>query len=130
MIEDYDVAIGSRYLKGGKDQRGGLREILSRVGGFYIGKIMKIKGITDPTSGYRCFKRKVLESIELDTFYSQGIFVITEMLYKCYRRGFKIEEIPIEFEKRKKGKSELSVFSMISYPWKVLKLKCFKDALY
>ena len=112
VIKSCDVAIGSRYIKAGNDKRGFMRRIVSKLAGAYIRKALKT-GISDPTSGYRCFKRNVLEKINIKSLISKGPSIVEEILYHCIKNKFKIEEIPIDFEDRRHGKSNLSWLILI-----------------
>lgn len=105
-IKECDVVLGSRNIKGGKDSRGFIRRVVSKLAAFYIRAMLGYK-IKDPTSGYRCFKSNVLKSIKLDSITATDPFVVTEVLYRCHKKGYKICEVPITFVERKKGKSKL-----------------------
>lgn len=107
-IKDSDVVLGSRFIKGGKDVgRGFLRQLISLLGNVYVRRILGVK-IHDCSSGYRCFRRKVLETIKLDNTISLGPAVVHEFLYKSILYGFKIKEIPIIFVERKYEHSKLN----------------------
>ncbi|MBI5206833.1 MAG: polyprenol monophosphomannose synthase [Candidatus Firestonebacteria bacterium] len=110
-IKNYDIVVGSRFVGEGKDQRGFLRHIITLFANFYIRQILKIK-IHDCTSGYRCFKRNVLEAINIDNTISLGPAIVQEFLYKAYLMGFTIGEIPIVFVDRVRGKS--------TFNWKIM----------
>lgn len=106
---DYDIVIGSRYIKGGKDaDRGVMRRIITSFARQYI-KILLGAKVKDPTSGFRCFKRKVLEAFDLDKMISTGPSIVSEILYKAKLKGFSMHEIPIVFEDRKKGETKLNL---------------------
>jgi len=122
-IKSCDIVIGSRYMEGGSNKSKFLKRKLSQFAGFYIKKILNLNTINDPTSGYRCFKRRVLGKIDLNSLYSKGPFIITEILYKSYLKNFKIREIPIIFNERKKGKSKLNTEILLVYLFKTLQLK-------
>jgi len=105
---DYDVVIGSRYIKGGKDaDRGISRRIITFFARQYIKTLLGVK-VKDPTSGFRCFKRKVLEAIDLQNMISTGPSIVSEILYKAKQKGFSMYETPIIFEDRKKGETKLN----------------------
>ena len=108
--EKCDVVIGSRYLNGtisvvGWDFR---RLLISKFGNWYATTILGTKQLTDITSGYRCYKRTVLENIDLDDIRSNGYSFQIEMAYKALQLGFKICEIPIIFYERSNGVSKMS----------------------
>lgn len=104
-----DVVVGSRFVPGGRDQdRGLIRHLITRVANFYIRRVLKIADVHDCTSGYRLFRRAVLEAIRMDNTVSLGPSIVQELLYKAALLGFKIREVPIVFIDRKRGKSTFS----------------------
>jgi dolichol-phosphate mannosyltransferase len=108
-IKDADVVLGSRFVKGGRDVgRGIIRRLLSLLGNIYVRRALGLK-IHDCSSGYRCFRRKVLETINLDSTVSLGPAVVHELLYKSILYGFRIKEIPIVFVDRKYARSKLNI---------------------
>jgi dolichol-phosphate mannosyltransferase len=108
LINDYDMSIGSRYIKGINVVNWPLsRIILSYTASIYVRIITKMK-IQDSTSGYVCYKKTVLESINLDTIKFSGYAFQIEMKYKAYLKNFKIIEVPIIFTDRKYGVSKLN----------------------
>lgn len=125
-IEKFDVVLGSRFVAGGKSQgRGFCRILVSRLAALYI-RVMLGFDVKDPTSGFRCFRRKVLEGINLSTLTSRGPFIVTEILFRCHRKGFRIGEIPIVFKERTRGRSKLGFGVLLSNIYGVLRLKLFK----
>jgi len=111
-IEDCDVVIGSRAVAGGADiGRSLLRVWITRMANLYIRWLFDLQ-IRDCTSGYRCFRRKVLETIPLASLRSTGPSIVEEILYYCHRYGFQIREIPIIFTERRKGKSSLTLVKL------------------
>lgn len=118
-----DVVIGSRLVKGGGEQgRSFIRFLITRAANFYIRAMLGLK-IKDCTSGYRIFHRKVLEAIDLDTLESNGPAIVQEVLLRCKRKGFKIMEVPIMFEKRRSGASTFNTKIMLAGLWSVLKFR-------
>ncbi|MGD0999567.1 MAG: polyprenol monophosphomannose synthase [Candidatus Brocadiia bacterium] len=108
---EWDVVIGSRSVPGGGARdRGFGRRLITAGAAFYLRTMLGLKGVRDPTSGYRCFRRSVLESIHLETLTSPGPGIVTEILYRC--RGFRIKEIPILFQDREKGRSKFNLRAM------------------
>jgi dolichol-phosphate mannosyltransferase len=104
-----DVVVGSRFVAGGQDlDRGWVRHTITRVANFYIRRILRITDVHDCTSGYRLFRRRVLETVNLDNTISLGPSVVQELLYKAILRGFRVREIPIVFVDRKHGQSTFS----------------------
>ncbi len=106
---DCDVVVGSRFVPGGQDlDRGWFRHAVTLLANFYIRRILGINQVHDCTSGYRLFRRRVLETINLDNSISLGPSVVQELLYKAILRGFRVREIPIIFRDRKQGRSSFS----------------------
>ena len=103
-----DVAIGSRYIKGGGvegwSQR---RHLLSRSGNIYAGIALGF-GVRDSTSGFRCYRRSVLEAIGLGDVRSNGYGFQIDMTYRAWKLGFRITEVPITFRERSLGASKMS----------------------
>ena len=103
-----DVAVGSRYCKGGKITNWPLSRILmSYFASVYVRCVLWIP-IKDTTAGFKCYKRKVLESIDLDSIRFMGYAFQIEMKYRAYKKGFKILEVPIMFTDRVLGVSKMS----------------------
>ncbi len=103
-----DVVIGSRRVKGGKIVGWNFwRHFCSKGAMFFSRLVLNIK-TKDVTAGFRCYKRKVLESIDLDKIKSNGYAFQEEMIYKIEKMNFKIKEIPVIFTDRQKGKSKLN----------------------
>jgi dolichol-phosphate mannosyltransferase len=108
LVNDYDMSIGSRYLNGINVVNWPLsRIILSYTASVYVKLITRMK-IQDSTSGYVCYKKTVLESIDLDNIKFTGYAFQIEMKYKAYLKNFKIIEVPIIFSDRKHGVSKLN----------------------
>ena len=104
-IKNYDVVIGSRFVKGAKDVgRGFARTTITKLANLYIRLILGLS-IKDPNSGYRCFRRNVLERINLGKVKAGNADIVQEIIYKCHKKGFKMKEIPIIFKDRKAGKT-------------------------
>ena len=124
---DSDVVIGSRYIKGVNVVNWPLTRILLSYGASLYVKLITGMRIQDPTAGFVCYKRHVLESINLDEIKFIGYAFQIEMKFKAYKKGFKILEIPIIFTDRIKGKSKMSggiiseaIFGVISLKWNSL----------
>lgn len=109
-IASCDLVIGSRYVKGGSlDERWPLwRKALSGFGNFYARTILR-SPVHDMTTGFRMWKREVLQRMPLDRIRSNGYIFLVEMAYVAYRLGFKIHETPIHFADRRWGKSKMSL---------------------
>lgn len=106
--EGADVSIGSRYIKGVNVVNWPLgRILLSYLASIYV-RVITGMNIHDPTAGFVCYKRKVLENLELDRIKFIGYAFQIEMKFKAYLRKFKIVEIPVVFTDRVRGESKLS----------------------
>jgi dolichol-phosphate mannosyltransferase len=107
-IENADLVIGSRYIRGGGTPNWSpLRRLISGAGNIFARFILGMP-IHDCTAGFRCYRREVLEGIDLDTIQSQGYAFQVELAYRVMQHGFKIVEIPIIFLDRRVGKSKMS----------------------
>ncbi|MEI8138182.1 MAG: polyprenol monophosphomannose synthase [Bacteroidota bacterium] len=103
-----DVAVGSRYCRGGKVNNWPMGRILmSYFASVYVRLVLWIP-IKDTTAGFKCYKRKVLETIDLDAIRFMGYAFQIEMKYRAYKKGFKIVEVPIMFTDRVLGVSKMS----------------------
>lgn len=103
-----DVAVGSRYVKGGNVSNWDMKRILlSYFASLYVRMILWIP-VKDTTAGFKCYKRKVLQSIELDKIKFMGYAFQIEMKYRAVKKGFKIVEVPIMFTDRVLGVSKMS----------------------
>lgn len=109
-IPEYDVVIGSRYVRGGRtDEEWGLgRVILSWWANFYARMILGCR-VRDITAGFKAWKREALEGIDLSSIRSQGYVFQVEMAYVCERLGYRVLEVPIYFEDRRIGRSKMTV---------------------
>jgi len=122
-IKNYDLVIGSRYLNGISVVNWPLRRLmLSKFATFYVHFITGLP-LTDATSGFKCYRRKVLEAIDLDSIHSDGYAFQIEMHYKVWKKGFRIKEIPIIFVDRDTGASKMSKDIVFEAIWVVWKLK-------
>ena len=122
--DNADVVIGSRYVKGVNVVNWPLARVLLSYGASIYVKLITGMRIQDPTAGFVCYKRHVLEAIKLDNVKFIGYAFQIEMKFKAYKKGFKIIEIPIIFTDRTKGKSKMSsgiiseaIFGVISMKW-------------
>jgi dolichol-phosphate mannosyltransferase len=103
-----DVAIGSRYCKGGKVKNWPLgRIMMSYFASVYVRMITGMK-IMDATAGFICYSREVLEAINLDKIKFIGYAFQIEMKYRAFSKNFNIQEVPVIFTDRTKGKSKMS----------------------
>lgn len=107
-VNDADLALGSRYIEGGGTVNWGVsRQIISKGGSLYARSILGVK-VRDLTGGFKCFNRRVLEAIDLDTVQSSGYGFQIELTYRTLKKGFTVKEIPIVFEDRRVGQSKMS----------------------
>ncbi len=124
-----DVAIGSRYISGINVVNWPLgRVLMSYLASVYVRIITGMK-IMDTTAGFKCYRRKVLETIDLDKIKLKGYGFQIEMKFTAYKFGFNIVEVPIIFTDRKEGISKMSGGIFNEALWGVLKMKirsCFK----
>ena len=103
-----DLALGSRYVPGGRVEDWGLlRRVVSRVGCGYARRVLRL-GIRDLTGGFKCFRREVLEAIELESVRSHGYCFQVELTQRALLRGFEVREVPITFRDRRRGHSKMS----------------------
>jgi dolichol-phosphate mannosyltransferase len=106
--EGADVVIGSRYVPGGGTRNWGLgRRIVSAGGSFYARTILGLR-IRDMTGGFRCFRRPVLETVDLGTIGTKGYAFQIELTYRAVRHGFTVAEVPIVFTDRTAGVSKMT----------------------
>ena len=125
-IKEYDLVIGSRYVKGGGVVNWSpLRKFISFGGSTYARTILGIS-IKDVTGGFKCFRREVLEAIDLDNIISAGYAFQIEMNYRTILKGFKVKEVPIIFEDRVAGKSKMSKKIFIEALLNVVTLRMHK----
>lgn len=118
-----DVAIGSRYVKGVNVVNWPLSRILLSYGASLYVKIITGMKIHDPTAGFVCYSRKVIESIDLDGIEFVGYAFQIEMKYKTYIKKFKISEVPIIFTDRVRGKSKMNGNIIKEAIWGVIAMK-------
>ncbi len=122
-VKKADVVIGSRYLHGVRVIGWRFRRLfVSKLANIFVSHIMIFPQIWDYTSGFRCYRREVLESIGLDKIKSDGYAFQIEMAYRSYKNDFQIIEIPIIFSAREKGVSKISRGVVYEAFWLTLKL--------
>jgi dolichol-phosphate mannosyltransferase len=107
-VNGADVAVGSRYTRGGKVVNWPWDRIFISKGGALYTRIITWMPVKDPTAGFICYRRKVLSTIPLDKVQFIGYAFQIEMKYRAWKLGFKIEEVPITFIDRKEGQSKMS----------------------
>jgi dolichol-phosphate mannosyltransferase len=120
--EGADVALGSRYVPGGDTANWGLvRRLISRGASIYTRVLLM--PVQDATGGFKCFRRRVLESIELETIDAAGYVFQIETTYRALRKGFRVVEVPIRFADRTEGHSKMSRAIVLEAIWKVPRLR-------
>ena len=125
-IKEYDLVIGSRYVKGGGVVNWSLlRKFISFGGSTYARTILGIS-VKDVTGGFKCFRREVLEAIDLNNILSAGYAFQIEMTYRTILKGFRVKEVPIVFEDRVAGKSKMSKKIFIEALLNVVTLRMHK----
>jgi dolichol-phosphate mannosyltransferase len=120
--QNADLVLGSRYVGGIRVINWPLKRLmLSRGAGKYV-KLVTGMPFTDPTSGYKCFRRRALQAINLDKIRSNEYSFQIEMTHKLWRRGFKIVEVPIIFTERAEGRSKMAGHIVSEAFWMVWRL--------
>jgi dolichol-phosphate mannosyltransferase len=120
---DAGLVLGSRYVAGGGTVHWGLgRRLLSRGGSLYARTILGVP-VRDLTGGFKCFRREVLESIDLGTVRSSGYAFQIELTYRTLKRGFTVREIPIVFADRRVGRSKMNRAIVAEALWMVWKIR-------
>ena len=122
-IEECDLVIGSRYVTGVNVINWPLSRLILSVGANKYTQIITGMPIKDCTGGFKCFRRQVLEQIDLDRIRSDGYSFQIEMNFKAWKKGFRICEIPIVFTDREAGSSKMSKKIIREAIWMVWKLK-------
>lgn len=117
-----DVVIGSRYVDGGGSRNCTWKRVyLSKAANFVARTLLGLQA-HDATAGFRLYRREVLESIPLDQIFSSGYSFLVEVLFMCERRGWRIGEVPIIFEDRRKGATKISRQEVFKAMYTVLRL--------
>ncbi len=116
---DADLVLGSRYVEGGGvTDWGRIRRLISRGGSIYAKLVLSIP-VNDLTGGFKCFRREVLETLDLAGVGTDGYGFQIEMTYRALRAGFRVKEVPIVFRDRRVGASKMSARIAIEAFWKV-----------
>ena len=118
-----DLVIGSRYVKGINVVNWPMSRLLLSYGASIYTRIITGLPVKDPTGGFKCFHRRVLEALDLDKVQSEGYSFQIEVSFKVHRKGFKIKEIPIVFVDRHSGTSKMDGGIVIEAVWMVWWLK-------
>lgn len=120
--DGFHLAIGSRKIKGGKIIGWNFKRKLMSHGAMIIARFFLRLRVKDVTAGFRCYKREVLEKINLDSIKSNGYAFQEEMLYRTQKNKFHIKEIPVIFTDRKLGTSKLSNKDIVEFFFTILRL--------
>jgi dolichol-phosphate mannosyltransferase len=121
--QDADLVLGSRYVPGGGvSDWGVVRRALSRGGSWYARFVLRVS-VRDLTGGFKCFRREVLEALDLDSVHAEGYGFQIELTYRALRAGFRVKEIPIVFRERQAGLSKMTARIAVEAVWKVPALR-------
>ncbi|MCB0858594.1 MAG: polyprenol monophosphomannose synthase [Solirubrobacterales bacterium] len=114
-----DLVIGSRYVPGGGiTEWGQVRRLLSRGGSLYSRTILRVP-VRDLTGGFKCFRREVLEKIDLSEVAASGYSFQVEMTWRVVQAGFSVLEVPITFRERQDGDSKMTTAIVAEAAWRV-----------
>jgi dolichol-phosphate mannosyltransferase len=117
--ESADLVLGSRYVPGGRaEDWSRARLAISRAGSRYARLVLGL-GLHDLTGGFKCFRREVLEAIDLGSIRSKGYAFQVEMTYRAIQQGFRVVEVPISFRDRQVGRSKMSRAILAEAVWRV-----------
>ena len=128
-VQNADLVLGSRYSGGIRVVNWPMHRLLLSYGAAMYVRLITGMPLTDPTGGFKCFRRAVLESLELPTVKSNGYSFQIEMSYETWMRGFRLAEVPITFEDRTQGTSKMSaniIHEALSMVWKLAVRRGFK----
>jgi dolichol-phosphate mannosyltransferase len=124
-----DLVLGSRYVDGGRiADWPPIRRLLSRMGSLYARTILGVR-VRDLTSGFRCMRRQVLETVEPSTLRAQGYVFNIELTYRALLAGFSVKEVPICFRDRQAGESKMSLLIAIEALSLVPKLRSLRRSV-
>jgi dolichol-phosphate mannosyltransferase len=116
---DADLVLGSRYVPGGGVTNWGpTRRVISKGGSWYARTLLGVE-VMDLTGGFKCFRREVLEALDLAAVRSRGYAFQIELTYRALERGFRVREIPIVFSERRRGRSKMSRAIVVEAIWRV-----------
>ena len=121
-MKNHDLVIGSRYRNGVRVVNWPVRRLLLSYFANVYTRVITGLPVKDATGGFKCYRREVLESIDLDSIKSNGYAFQIEMTYKAWKKGFRIHEIPIVFVDRRVGTSKMSkriVYEAVFMVWKL-----------
>jgi len=122
MIKKYDCVVGSRYVKGGRNDLKGFRLFLSKYGNLFIQFILRIK-LNEFTTSYRCFDLLKLKKFNLNKVNAKGYSFFMYTIYLLDKQGYSIKEIPITFHERNFGKSKIPKIELIRTLFNIFLIK-------
>ncbi len=122
-IKDADLVLGSRYISGVNVINWPMSRLLLSYYANVYSRIITGLPVKDATGGFKCFRREVLQAIDLDKVRSNGYSFQIEMSFRAWKKGFRIKEIPIVFEDRKEGQSKMSKKIVREAVWMVWRLR-------
>lgn len=125
-IKDYDLVIGSRYISGINVVNWPLKRLLLSYFANIYARVVTGVPVRDLTAGFKCYRRKVLEAINLDKIKSNGYAFQIEMHFNAYYKGFTVREVPIIFEERKMGTSKMNKKIVYEAVWMVWRLQLLR----
>jgi len=121
--QDADLVLGSRYVRGGSIGNWGVVRRFVSAGGSLYARLLLGSDVRDLTGGFKCYRRRVLETIDLDAIRSKGYAFQIETTYRAARAGFRVLEVPIHFVDREEGGSKMSRTIVAEAVWKVPALR-------
>ena len=121
--QEVDVVLGSRYLHGVTVVNWPLSRLILSYSANVYSRLVTGLPIKDATGGFKCFRRRALEGVRLDRVRSDGYAFQIEMTFKCWKKGFRIKEIPIMFVDRRAGVSKMNKKIIVEAAWPVWKLR-------
>jgi len=122
-VKDADLVLGSRYISGVNVINWPMSRLLLSYYANVYSRLVTGLPVKDATGGFKCFRRQVLQAIDLDRVKSNGYSFQLEMSFRAWKKGFKIKEIPIVFEDRKVGQSKMSKRIVREAVWMVWRLR-------
>ena len=123
LIKEYDMVIGSRYVKdGGMVNWNARRFLISQLANLYCRWMLGLRQ-ADCTGGYKCYRADLLRKIGMDKFFARGYSFQVEILFRALKAGAKVVEFPIIFVNRHEGESKLNHRELMEFAWTVLKLR-------
>jgi dolichol-phosphate mannosyltransferase len=122
-IQDHDVVIGSRYVKGISVVNWDLKRlILSKAATFYVRFVTRMP-LTDTTTGFKCWRREALKAIDFERVYANGYVFLAEMSYQAFRSNLRMTEVPIVFVERRLGRSKMDGGIILEGLWGVIRMR-------